>query len=233
MTTFQIKILAIATMVLDHVGAFLLPEIFILRVIGRLSFLLFAWLLANGAQHTKDIHTYLKRIFIFGLISQPIFILVHKNQDMAVWDLNIFFTLFLGLVGIIILKRVPNLIARIFLCISLGILAEIFCGGYSYGSYGLVAILIFYAYYDNLKVAAALQALVIFIFYTIPLLLVYGSFFNLIQTSARVAFLQPVALVSLLPLFLYNGKEGPKAKVFFYLFYPLHLGIIYLILVLV
>ncbi|MFB2921097.1 TraX family protein [Aerosakkonema funiforme] len=48
MTAFQIKVLAALLMLVDHIGAIFFPKIFVLRIVGRLSFPLFAWLIGQG-----------------------------------------------------------------------------------------------------------------------------------------------------------------------------------------
>src|SRR5258706_14601073 len=108
MSSFQIKLLAIIFMLIDHIGLYFFPQIILLRAIGRLSFPLFAWLIASGAIHTSSINFYLKRLFIFGCISQIPFILVNRFFNPNFWELNIFFTLFLGLLAIKFLKEKRN-----------------------------------------------------------------------------------------------------------------------------
>ena len=89
MTVFHLKIIAILTMTIDHVGFFFFPDIEVLRIIGRLSFPLFAWLIANGAYHTKNMHAYLVRLFIFALISQVPFSLAFRLISPLDTGLNI------------------------------------------------------------------------------------------------------------------------------------------------
>ncbi|MFB2968893.1 TraX family protein [Aerosakkonema sp. BLCC-F183] len=72
MTAFQIKVLAALLMLVDHIGAIFFPKIFVLRIVGRLSFPLFAWLIGQGEKHTKNFKLYLVRLIILGLISQPV-----------------------------------------------------------------------------------------------------------------------------------------------------------------
>src|SRR5205085_4973530 len=97
MTTFQIKLIAIIAMVIDHIGLFFFPHILLLRIIGRLAFPLFAWLIANGAHHSKNPTKYLTRLFLFALLAQIPFILINRLIDPSFWELNVLFTLFLGL----------------------------------------------------------------------------------------------------------------------------------------
>src|SRR5882724_7582394 len=99
MTAFTIKIIAIITMIIDHIGLFFFPTVPELRLIGRLSFPLFAWLIANGAYHTHNIRLYLKRLVICAIVSQVPFIMVNKHLDSDIWLLNVVFTLSIGLVA--------------------------------------------------------------------------------------------------------------------------------------
>ena len=69
MSSFVLKLIAIITMLIDHIGAVLYPEIRWLRLIGRIAFPIFAYLVAEGFYKTSDIKKYLKRLFIFALVS--------------------------------------------------------------------------------------------------------------------------------------------------------------------
>ena len=81
MTSFQIKLLAIITMVIDHVGLFFFPHLQIFHIIGRLAFPLFAWLIAKGAKYTENINHYLFRLFVFALLSQVQYIMTYCLVD--------------------------------------------------------------------------------------------------------------------------------------------------------
>jgi hypothetical protein len=226
MTIFQIKILAITLMVIDHIGAFLFPDIFLFRIIGRLSFILFAWLVANGVLHTKNIYLYAKRLLIFGCISQIPYALVTHIESPNFSGLNIFFTLALGVLAIIAVRRFKNLTITLPLIFLILFIIEHILGKVSYGAYGIATILIFYFFYHNLKVAALLQAFVVSLFYTLPLLLTgipLITFYN----DQSVSLVQPIGILAIPIIALYNGQLGPKMKWAFYIFYPAHLLLIY------
>ena len=95
MSTYKIKWLAVLLMVVDHIGYFLFPQQIIFRIIGRLSFPLFAFLIANGYKFTRDKKKYLLRLFIFANIIQL------PSLFMSL-PFNIFYTLSFGLVCIMI-----------------------------------------------------------------------------------------------------------------------------------
>lgn len=76
LNTDFLKLLAAIIMLIDHIGAVLFPEIIILRIIGRISFPLFAYCLVVGFQYTSNIKKYALRLLLFSIVSQPIYVLV-------------------------------------------------------------------------------------------------------------------------------------------------------------
>ncbi len=92
-----LKVIAIISMTIDHVGAILLPQVVWLRIIGRVAFPLFAYQLAIGYLHTRNLPRYVLRLAVWGLITQPIYMIAF---DVRPWTLNIFGMLLLGLLAI-------------------------------------------------------------------------------------------------------------------------------------
>lgn len=92
-----LKLIAIVSMTVDHVGAILLPTMGWLRLIGRVAFPLFAFQLAVGYLHTRNLTRYALRLAVWGLIAQPIYMIAF---GVRLWTLNIFATLLLGLLAI-------------------------------------------------------------------------------------------------------------------------------------
>ncbi len=92
MTYFHLKLFAALCMVIDHIGYVFYPGDALFRVIGRLSFPLFAWLLTQGESKTQNVTAYFKRLFIFALISQPFYAWLFD-----VSQLNVLVTLAVGL----------------------------------------------------------------------------------------------------------------------------------------
>ncbi|MBE8970324.1 hypothetical protein IQ277_30165 [Nostocales cyanobacterium LEGE 12452] len=117
-------------MVMDHVCYLLMPELVILHFIGRLSFPLFAWLLAKGEKHTQNVHRYGGRLLITAIISQPIYSFVFQSLS-----LNILFTLVLGLVMLRLVKHYPQVWQQLIIVGLCAVVAESL--GVEYGTYGI------------------------------------------------------------------------------------------------
>lgn len=227
-TAFEIKVIAIVTMLIDHIGlAFFLssPYYLIFRLIGRISFPLFAWAIANGAHHTKNVKHYMARLFVFAFISQIPYLLFHQHRDSSFFQFNIFFTLFLGLIVIFLLNRIKNEYFRALLIVSAAFMAEVF--HFEYGAAGLLTIVVFYLFFADLKKAFIYLIVIFSSIYLLPVILEY-KIAGRVNVDA-VILMQPLAVVSILFISRYNQKEGLKLKYIFYIFYPLHLFILYLI----
>jgi len=95
--TGVIKLIAIAFMIVDHVGAALFPQYKILRILGRIPMPLFCWGIVVGAEYSRNLWKYLLRIALVGILAQPCFMLALKHGWM---DWNVFPTLGLGLLAI-------------------------------------------------------------------------------------------------------------------------------------
>ncbi len=224
MSVFYIKIIAMALMVVDHVGAIFFPDILIFRIIGRLSFPLFAWLIANGAFHTKDIVLYIKRLFIFAFISQIPYWLAFSSLGID-RNLNIFFTLALGALSLYLLQKFNKKYVQVGSILILSFLASLLM--VDYGSAGVLSIVMFYLFFHNKRKMFLSQLLIFSCFYTLPLIETFGL--SDAYANNAVGLVQPLAVLSTFIIWKYNGEEGIKAKYLFYLFYPLHLLILFLI----
>ena len=49
----QLKLIALITMTVDHMGLILFDQFILLRIVGRLAFPIFAWMIAEGCRHTR------------------------------------------------------------------------------------------------------------------------------------------------------------------------------------
>jgi len=208
-----LKWIAIITMTVDHVGVMLYPEFTVLRFIGRFSFPLFAYLLILGIENTRNIRYYFTRLFVFALISQvPFFLAIGYGPFDS---LNIFFTLSSGLLFVYFFKKS-----------SVFVLVPVFASlvlPFDYGIYGIAVIGCIFILKANTK---------------------FGVFsLVLINTLFLVPWSIQFLSISAIPLILLHKNGSLKItretteevtiplwrKYFFYVYYPLHLTLLYII----
>lgn len=202
---FALKWIALSTMTIDHVGMVLFPNVVWLRMIGRIAFPVYCFLLVEGALHTKDIRRYLGRLLLFAFLSEIPFNLAH---DGSIWNpeyQNIYFTLFLGLLAVVCLRHQKRLLGAAGAMVMI-IGAEILHT--DYGGGGVVFVLVFFVFYGK----RLMQSIV----FSATEFFLFGG-------------LQNYGMLALIPISLYNGKRGPSLKYFFYFYYPAHLLVLYLI----
>lgn len=215
MSAFILKIIAIVTMTIDHAGAVVLKDMFFLRMIGRLAFPIFAFLIANGYVYTRDRKKYAVRLFVFALVSQYPFMLAFKSG----WDLNIFFTLFLGLIAIgaheYFMEKNKSLQASLSVLV-LAVLATALHTDYGY--YGVFLIFLFYYYRERFSILSVSVVILNLVFCT-QIAMSYNYY------SPRM-YVQCLSCLSLIFIYFYNNERGPRLKYFFYAYYPLHLLIL-------
>ena len=241
---FTLKMIAVVSMLVDHIGATIVERILyggwelvdadtwyqlqqideILRSVGRLAFPIYGFLIVEGFTYTRSIKKYLLRLGMFALISEIPFDLAFHGVLLEGSNNNVFLTLTLGLAAITAMDAVDQAfplmetiswrkqICRCFLMIASVVVPVMAAYGLhtDYGMAGVLSIILWYVFRQQRLLAAGLVVL------------------ELGLTCGTIEFW---AILILIPLFLYNGKQGPKAKWFFYLFYPVHLliltGIVY------
>ena len=104
----ELKVIAAASMLTDHMGAVLFPQLLFLRVIGRLAFPIYCFLLAEGAVHTHNMKKYLLRLGLFAFASEIPFDLAFRGSFFAPDYQNVFFTLLLGMLMICLAGNPPQ-----------------------------------------------------------------------------------------------------------------------------
>lgn len=215
-----LKGIAAALMLTDHVGAILLPEVPVLRCVGRLAFPIFAFFIAEGYAHTRDFGRYFRRLAILAVVSEIPFNL----ENGAVFDparQNVLFTFCLALLtlrGLEALGRERGF-GRWAGCGL--VLAAGFAAGdllrTDYGGWGVVTVALLQLCRDG-KYAK------------LWLLLAMASVNGLGMGSLTMPVfggempIQIFAVAALPVIWLYNGQAGPKGlRRAFYVFYPAHL----------
>lgn len=242
-----LKLIAIVTMLIDHTGATLLGRFlmasgymdmaasgsqeeiaawlsqnsalyltyWVMRLIGRIAFPIFCFLLVEGFQRTHDVRKYALRLGLFALISEIPFDFALRSQALEFSYQNVFFTLFIGLIAMIGYDQVcrrqwlsgkrADQLVKLLLC---ALILLVCCTAADflrtdYASTGVLCITVLYVFRRKK-----------------PLMIAAGCIAFLWEFTAPLAFL---------PIAFYNGKRGMKLKYVFYLFYPVHLLLLYLI----
>ncbi|MCR5791184.1 MAG: conjugal transfer protein TraX [Lachnospiraceae bacterium] len=190
-----------------------------MRLVGRVAFPIFCFLLVEGFLHTKNFRKYALRLFLFGLISEPVFDLALFGQPVYMRYQNVYFTLLFGLLCIRLLQQIqerklpylekaPAFVLVVLSLIALGgsMAAAWYCRT-DYSFKGVLAIALMYQFRRSRILRIVL--------------------------GEAPFYYEPAAFFSAIPISLYNGKRGSiksePVRYFFYVFYPLHLLVLYLI----
>ena len=203
-----LKLIAIVTMLADHIGIVVFENEPVFRIIGRISFPLFAMLLAEGFIRTKHPRQYATRLFVFFLISQIPFMAALQYTGY----LNIFLDLLVGFLLLWLLKTDRTILFGLLL-FTVAIFPSV--SGYSlnYGWYWLLVIVLAYLYFTKRLKAIPTYAL----FVVITCLLVVTKNANFIQLFT---VLSPLVAYAVLQS---NLAMKRMPKYLYYAFYPAHL----------
>ena len=235
MSSFVLKLIAALSMLCDHAGLILFPKAEVLRVIGRLSFPLYAFCIAEGFRYTRNRLKYFLRVFILGVLCQIVYCIAERDLYLGIL---ITFSLSIVLMALtdwvkkafrgeagsqkklaekLLGRPLPERAEKI-LSVGLTVLAVALCllltakVKVDYGFFGIL-LPVFANLFDDRErrifmFAACLTAVAIQSASSFPI-----QYFSLLA----------VPLVA-----LYNGKPGRfRMKYFFYFFYPLHMAALY------
>lgn len=147
--SFTLKMIAMLSMLADHIGAVLFPEQILFRVIGRLAFPIFAYTLVEGFFYTHDIKKYMCRIGILALVSEIPFDLTASGKILEFRHQNIFFTLFIGLVMMYFLMKSSGKFEMVTVSLVSFLIADLLRT--DYGGVGVLMILCFYLFWDDVS----------------------------------------------------------------------------------
>lgn len=247
MSSFTLKMIAIISMLIDHIGVIFIPNddpkyqmlYLIFRCIGRLAFPIFCFLIVEGFYHTRDVKRYLTRLGIFALISEIPFDLAFYHYNFhtdVITDLshyingdnlrlvirlfnnqNVFITLFLGLLTIYIMDTVDKKLERKIFELNFynALITLVSCAvavlvRSDYSCLGVLLITAFYLFRGS-KSLCGISIFLILGFLT-------GDFLYGVCATLTIIFIMN-----------YNGTKGKDVKYLFYIFYPAHLFLLYLI----
>ena len=219
-----LHILAMALMLMDHLWATLLPAQEWLTCAGRVAFPIFAFMAVEGYFHTHDLKKYTLRLLLFALLSEIPFDLMYGGTWFYPVHQNVIWTLLLGILGIHLMETVRKkqktglyLLVSALVVVAGAVLGTL--GMVDYYGAGVLTVFIFYFFHGHgrkwwclLGQLAALYwvnvELLGGLMYPIQL---FGMDFELCQ--------QGLALLALVPIWLYRGRQGYHSKPFQYACY--------------
>lgn len=215
-----LKILACAAMLLDHLGASILPWIG-LRIVGRLAFPIFCFLLAEGVVYTKSPLRYGMRLFVCMLLSEFPFDLFSSGRFSWAGQ-STMATLFLSFLLCRCMQRTPSLLVRLLWILPFSLAAELLRT--DYGGFGVMMAALFFLSRD-LPMRTALQA--------VGLLCLCWCLGGIpVSLGTFTIPIELFALAALLPISCYSGEKKCHSRTLqwgFYLFYPAHLAVLAII----
>ena len=220
MSSFVIKIIAAVSMLIDHTGLLLFPQYGIMRILGRLAFPLYAFCIAEGFYYTRDKKRYFLQIFILGIVCQAAYFIADGSMYLGVliaFSMSILLMWALDGVKKALAAKDGTMKAAAIFVLSLAAVAAL-CH-FMTVDYGFVGILLPVLAFASSKKWVRLGL------FSLGL----AALCAVIQVSGGLD-VQWWAMAALPLLALYNGKPGKyRMKYFFYIFYPAHLAILYLI----
>lgn len=224
-----LKIIACVTMLIDHFGAAIVPTLpidnmvdvyYSCRIIGRMAFPIYCFLLCEGMHHTKNTGRYILRLAIGILLAElPFDLLFEGGFSWA--SQSVMVTLTLGAVMVWLMNKTDNKIFKALLALPFALLAEL--ANSDYGGWGIAMIAVF----------AIVEQL--------PLQILCLGALSVLMPSAKVALggmsvsVQMFSILGMLPIYFYSGEKLTDNRAVqwgFYLFYPLHLLILWVVLML-
>ena len=234
-TSAALHIMAMVFMLCDHLWATVVPGNDWLTIIGRIAYPIFAFMIVEGYFHTNSLKKYVLRLLVFAVLSEIPFNLMMGSRISYIVHQNVLWTFLIG-IGLIFLNEKAGKTGKIFVRILVGIgtvVLGFIVGLVTFVDYhyvGVLTVLVFYFFrgrkwwnflgqfialaYLNIEVLSGLS-------YEINL---FGNTYFIVQ--------QGFALLALIPIWLYRGRQGFHNKAWQYIcyaFYPVHMLILGLI----
>lgn len=213
----QLKIIAMISMTLDHVGVALFPQIEWLRIVGRLALPIYAFMIAEGCRHTRSMWRYFGSMALLAILCQLVYFFAMESLYMCIL---VTFSLSIALIGLLKKSQQSDSFFWTILLI-LGVcgaffLCEMLPGRLPHTDfeidYGFIGVMIPVCLYATKDREGKMMVLLLSL---VCMATIYGG-------------VQWWGLLAVPLLLLYNGRRGKwRMKWFFYFFYPVHLVAIY------
>lgn len=230
----MLHIMAMVFMLCDHAWSTLFSEHYWMTCVGRIAFPIYAFLTVEGFFHTKNFKKYMLRMLICALLSEIPF-----NLMMGGWidpfDQNVIWTFIIALLAMKLLETIKNklwhknwlfkvitlglAVLIVMLCYALGMITFV-----DYHGEGILMVFVFF-FFRQRKWWSYLAQLALMYYINVPMLGSRYDTYSLFGVSFDFYY-QSIALLALIPIWLYKGKQGYHSKAFqycYYAFYPVHI----------
>ena len=215
----QLKVIALVAMTFDHIGLYLMPHISWLRIVGRLAFPIFAYMIGEGCTYTSNRRKYLTNMLVLALVCQlatfvvarSLYMCILVTFSLSIWviyaldnaikskDLKSYIYAFASILAVVVITKVlPRILGGTDFAVD-------------YGFWGvMLPVAVYLPPKKSHKLLCALAVM--------------------IMLSLRSSLIQWYSLASIVFLALYNGTRGKwNMKNLFYIYYPAHIVAIYII----
>lgn len=234
-SSFALHVLAMSFMLCDHLWATMLPAQEWLTCIGRMAFPIFAFMIVEGYFHTSSVRKYMLRLLLFAAISEVPFNLIYGSSVIFPFHQNVLWTFLLALLSIVLIEKtktakkwwLTGLVSAVI------IVADLLIGTIAMVDYlgaGVVMVLVFYFFRGRRWWCFAGQLVCMAI---LNIGILGGYYYSVMIGGYELRIVQQgFALLALIPIWIYKGRQGYHSKGFQYFcygFYPVHLLALYLI----
>lgn len=236
LTAAVLHIIAMTLMLMDHLWATLLPAKEWLTCAGRVAFPIFAFMAVEGYFHTRSFKKYILRMLLFAVLSEIPFDLMYGGTWFYPVHQNVLWTFLLSLLGVWLMEQVRKkgktwmYLLVCVLVVLAGLVLGTLCMVDYYGA-GVLTVFVFYFLHGR-KWWCFLGQLAALYWLNVELL---GGLMYPVQLFDMEFELcqQGLALLALIPIWLYRGRQGYHSKPFQYLcyaFYPVHMLLLVVVL---
>ena len=230
-----LHILAMTLMLCDHMWATIFPSAEWLTCIGRIAFPIFAFLTAEGYRHTRNVRRYLLRMLVWAILAEIPFDLMCNGVAFYPFHQNVLWTFLMSLLVMMLLDRVRERfkpMAAALLSAGVVLLGTVlgFAVMSDYFGVGVLMVLTFWFFRERSWKSRLCQLVCLYIL-NVELLGGYYYDFQIFGRSFEI-IQQGFALLALIPIWLYRGRQGHHSKAFQYIcyaFYPVHMLLLYLV----
>ena len=217
MNATRLKVIGIVSMTIDHIGYFLFPQMTVLRIIGRLAYPIFAYMIAEGCRYTRNKMRYLCTVLAIAGVCSAVTYFAERSLYQS-----IFTTFSCSMLLIFALDTAAKTAERA---------RKIFCGVCA-----AVLVFLYFAVFQ-FRMIPGFETDYGFLGIITPVLAwlgrskverLSGFTIGLCLLSAELGTVQFVSLAAVILLYFYDGERGNHSlKWAFYAYYPLHIAVLY------